>query len=86
MDYKGTLLLKDVPSPLPGETLNITMISRIERQMFYDGRNDYHRPLAIKSHQVEHHEDGPVKIDFCHDREMVGNKISKEIFLHCSYE
>ena len=71
VDYRGHVYLKNVPSPLPGENLNVTLISKIDRQLFFGSRTDFHRPIAIHSQTVKYHEDGPVKISFCHQREQV---------------
>lgn len=81
VDYKGDVYMKNIPCPAPGESLNVTLISRIEPQMFYDTHDDYHQPEAVHYQTITYDDDGPIHIHFCHNREtivvVVSNGVTK---------
>ncbi len=75
VDYRGNVNLKNVPSPEPGESLNVTLISKLGNQMFFPNHNDYHQPISFHYETIDYNDDGPVHISMCHSKETVGSLI-----------
>ena len=73
VDYKGDIKLQKIPSPSPGERLNITLLSRLGSQIFFDGQNNYHRNLAEHFSEIGYEEEGPVHLRLCHQQETVSS-------------
>jgi hypothetical protein len=71
VDYKGDIFLNKIPSPSPGESLNVTLISRLGSQIFFLAQGDYHQGEASHSTSISYDEDGPVDLSLCHQRETV---------------
>ena len=71
VDYKGDIRLDKIPSPSPGERLNVTLISRLGSQIFFDGQENFHRPLAEHFSEIRHEDNGPIHLRLCHQQEMV---------------
>lgn len=73
VDFRGDVSLKRLPSPQPGESLNVTLISRLGPQIFFASqKQDYHQPIAQLSTSIQHDFDGPVHLSLCHEQETVG--------------
>ena len=71
VDYRGNVRLKRIPSPAPGESLNITLTSRLGEQLYYSHRQDYPKRIAHHSSAIQHDSPGQMAINFCHDSESV---------------
>ena len=78
VDYKGDIRLKRIPSPSPGEALNVTLLSRLGSQVYLNGggQDTYHRPLAEHFSKIHYHENGPVHLKLCHEQETVSSFVA----------
>lgn len=73
VDFKGDVFLKTLPSPQPGESLNVTLISRLgpSQTFFPSQKQAFHQPIAQLSTSIHHDAHGIVHLTLCHELETV---------------
>ena len=69
--------MKRIPSPSPGEALNVTLLSRLGSQVYLNEQDTYHRPLAEHFSKIHYHENGPVHLKLCHEQETVSSRVCR---------